>query len=170
MRLWTELDQEGLNENFAAWVDMIATMHDGANNRVNDVAAFVPLKGPLNESKVALVSTAGVHLASQEPFDVSTTKGDPSFRLIPDDVDTGELRFTHTHYDTSSAQADPNVVFPMQRLHELVGQGRLGSTNSFHVGLMGFNPDPSKIADETAPEVADLLTEAGVDAVVLVPG
>jgi len=170
MVLWTEFDSDGLDEKFAAWVEMLATMHDGANHRVNDVTSFSPLRKPLGESTVALVSTAGVHLSDQEPFDVSTTRGDPSYRLIPDDADPGSLRFTHTHYDTAPAEIDPNVVFPLERMHEFVAEGRLGSTNSFHLGLMGFNPDPTRVAEETAPEVAGLLHEAGVDAVVLAPG
>ena len=35
---------------------------------------------------------------------------------------------------------------------------------------MGFNPDPTRIADETAPEVATMLAEAAVDVVLLIPG
>lgn len=168
--LWKDLDTTGLELKFAGWVEMIAEMHDGANHRVNNEVAFAALGGPLDEVRVALVSTAGVHAADQEAFDVSTTKGDHSFRLIPDDCDLASLRFTHTHYDTTSAEIDPNVVFPLQRLQELVASGRLGSTNGFHIGMMGFNPDPSRIADETAPEVTRLLVENGVDLVLLVPG
>ena len=170
MQLWTELDRTDLKEQFESWVEMISTMHDGANNRVNDESSFTPLRRPLNEATVALVSTAGVHLDDQDPFDVSTTAGDPSFRLVPDNVDLSRLRFTHTHYDTEPANEDPNVVFPLQRLHEFVSEERLGSASSVHVGLMGFNPDPTRIADETAPEVASLLVDAGVDVVLLIPG
>jgi D-proline reductase (dithiol) PrdB len=149
---------------------MIESMHHGANNRVNPEVSFTPMAKPLSESSVALVSTAGVHLVDQAPFDVSSTAGDPTFRVIGDDADVSQLRFTHTHYDTAPANEDPNVVFPLQRLHEYVDEGRLGSTASFHIGMMGFNPDPTNIADHTAPEVAGLLAEAGVDVVLLVPG
>lgn len=170
MQLWTELDRADFDGQFEAWVEVLGSLHDGANNRVNAETSFAPLRRPLNQATVALVSTAGVHVDDQVPFDVSTTAGDPSFRLIPDDVDPARLKFTHTHYDTAPANEDPNVVFPLQRLHEFVDEGRLGSTSPMHVGLMGFNPDPTKIADETAPEVAGLLADAGVDVVVLVPG
>ncbi len=169
MQLWTDLDPPD-PEEFDAWVNMLSALHHGANNRVNAETSFTPLRRPLAEAKVALVSTAGVHLDGQVPFDVSTTAGDPSFRIIPDDVDQAKLMFTHTHYDTAPATDDPNVVFPLQRLHEFVEEGRLGSTSSIHVGMMGFNPDPSTIADETAPEVAGILADAGVDVVVLSPG
>jgi hypothetical protein len=36
--------------------------------------------------------------------------------------------------------------------------------------MMGFNPDPTAVAEQTAPAVADVLTAEGVDVVVLVPG
>lgn len=170
MQLWTELDRTDFDGALDAWVQVLSTLHDGANHRVNTETSFTPLRRPLDQATVALVSTAGVHVDDQIPFDVSTTAGDPSFRLIPDDVDLDRLQFTHTHYDTAPANEDPNVVFPLERLHEFVDEGRLGSTSPIHVGLMGFNPDPTKIADETAPEVARLLVDAGVDVVVLGPG
>ena len=170
MQLWTELEVTDFDGQFDAWVERLSTLHDGANNRVNAETSFAPLQRSLSQATVALVSTAGVHVDDQVPFDVSTTAGDPSFRLISDHVDPATLKFTHTHYDTAPANEDPNVVFPLQRLHEFVDEGRLGSTSSIHVGLMGFNPDPTKIADETAPEVARILADAGVDVAVLSPG
>lgn len=170
MQLWSDLDPAEFDGQLDAWVAKLPAMHDGANHRVNPETSFTPLRRPLNEATVALVSTAGVHLDDQVPFDVSTTAGDPTFRIIPDDVDYTRLRFTHTHYDTAPAKEDFNTVFPLERLHEFVEEGRLGSTSSIHVGLMGFNPDPTKIADEAAPEVAKLLVEAGVDVAVLGPG
>lgn len=131
---------------------------------------FTPLGKLLSESKVALVGSAGIHLDDQEPFHVETVAGDPTFRLLPDDLDPSKLRFAHIHYDTSSAEADPNVVFPIERLHEAVAEGRIGSTSSVHIGMMGFNPNPGPIADETAPAVREILAGEGVEVVVLVPG
>lgn len=62
------------------------------------------------------------------------------------------------------------MVFPLDRLHEAVEDGRVGSASPVHVGLMGFNPDPTRIAEETAPAVAEVLADAEVDVVVMVPG
>ena len=101
---------------------------------------------------------------SQELYK-GTTIGDPYF-----DLDVTRLRFRHTHYDTTSAERDPNVVFPLDRLHEAVARGRVGSSSPVHIGLMGFNPDPVPIVEETAPAVADVLEDAQADVVVLVPG
>lgn len=168
--MFTRLDPDQYAEKFAAWLDFIAENHHASRHRGVEEAAFTPLRRPLDQARVALVSSAGVHLDDQVPFHVETVAGDSGHRLIPDGADTARLRFTHTHYDTAAAEKDPNVVFPLDRLHEAVAAGRIGSTSGVHVGLMGFNPDPSRIADETAPAVVDLLAAEGVDVVVMVPG
>jgi len=161
------LDYEGKYEQ---WVAFIGANHHASNPRRVETQRFTPLSRPLHESRVALVSTAGVHLDDQDPFHVETVAGDSLYRLIPDDVDLSRLRFTHTHYDTSSAEKDPNVVFPLDRLHEAVAEGRVGAASAVHIGMMGFNPDPGAIADVTAPAVVETLSAEEVDVVVLVPG
>lgn len=164
------LDPADFSGKYEKWIELITEHHHASNPRVVETQQFTPLRRPLSESRVALVSSAGVHRDDQEPFHVETVAGDPTYRLLPDDLDLNRLRFTHTHYDTASAQKDPNVVFPLDRLHEAVSAGRVGSTASVHIGMMGFNPDPTPVAEQTAPAVADVLTAEGVDVVVLVPG
>jgi hypothetical protein len=164
------LDPADFAGRYERWIELITENHHAANPRVVQIQQFTPLKRALSDAKIALVSSAGVHLDDQAPFHVETVAGDPSHRLIPDDVDLARLRFTHTHYDTASAQADSNVVFPLDRLHEAADAGRIGSTSSVHIGMMGFNPDPTAIAEKTAPAVAEILVAEEVDVVVLVPG
>ena len=43
----------------------------------HDDSPFVPLRKPLSEAKVALVTTAGLHLRGDRPFD----SGDQSYRV-----------------------------------------------------------------------------------------
>lgn len=164
------VDPSDLAGKYEQWVELIANNHHASNPRVVEHQEFTLLRRPLSESRVALVGSAGVHLDDQPAFHVETVAGDPTFRLLPDDLDLSRLRFTHTHYDTASAQADPNVVFPLERLHEAVAAGRIGSASPMHIGMMGFNPDPTPIVEKTAPAVTEVLREAEVDVVVLVPG
>lgn len=166
----TRLDPAEFADGYDRWIELITKNHHGTNPRVPEAQQFTPLNRPLSESKVALVGSAGVHLDDQEPFHIETVAGDPTYRLLPDDLDLSRLRFTHTHYDTASAEADSNVVFPLDRLHETVAEGRIGATSSVHIGMMGFNPDPTPIAEKTAPAVAQILGDEGVDVVVMVPG
>lgn len=170
MTVGTPLDPSAYTEKYEKWIEFITSNHHASNPRVVETQAFTPLRRPLSESKVALVSSAGVHLEDQPPFHIETAAGDSTYRLLPDDLDLRRLRFTHTHYDTASAQKDPNTVFPLDRLHEAVAGDRIGSTSPVHIGMMGFNPDPTPIAQTTAPAVAEVLAEACVDVVVLVPG
>jgi D-proline reductase (dithiol) PrdB len=164
------LDPAAFEEAYAKWLELISKNHHAANPRMVERQQFTPLRRPLSESRVALVGSAGVHLDDQPPFHVESVAGDPTYRLLPDGLDMSRLRFTHTHYDTASARDDPNVVFPLDRLHEAVTAGRIGSTSPMHIGMMGFNPDPTPIAETTAPAVAEVLGAEEVDVVVLVPG
>lgn len=166
----TPIDPAGLQEKFDQWLVFIAEAHHGGNHRYIDEPAFTPLTKPLADSTVALLTTAGAHLDDQPPFHVATHAGDQSFRVLPDDLDMGRLQFTHTHYDTAPAGEDPNVVFPLDRLHELVERGRLGATAPEHYGMMGFNPDPTDIADVLAPAIVERLHDHEVDVALLVPG
>ncbi|PYO55908.1 MAG: hypothetical protein DMD83_17200, partial [Candidatus Rokuibacteriota bacterium] len=78
---------------------------------------------PVKGSVVALVTTAGVHLESDPPFDMNDPEGDPSFREIPSDVDPRLLTITHNYYDHAAADRDINVVLPLGRLRELADEG-----------------------------------------------
>ncbi|MFV2001234.1 MAG: glycine/sarcosine/betaine reductase selenoprotein B family protein [Acidimicrobiia bacterium] len=164
------IDRNGLDEKYSQWLDRIETTHSGMRQEVEASPTFTPLRHPLSEARVALVTTAGAHLDDQPPFHTETVAGDHSWRLIPDDADLTRIRFSHTHYDTSSAALDPNVVLPVDRLHELVDNGRLGNASPIHIGMMGFNPDPGPIIDVTGPSVASVLVDAEVDVAILVPG
>ena len=40
---------------------------------------WTPINKPLNDCKLAVVTTSGVHHRDQEPFDMQDSDGDPSF-------------------------------------------------------------------------------------------
>lgn len=129
----------------------------------NDIP-WVPLKRPLREATVAIVSTAGLHLCSDTPFDLKT---DATFRLIPRTADNAEFCITHEHYDRRDALRDPNLIFPLERLLELEAEGVIGHVADVNYGF-GFTKDP---LDLIVPgrKVGLLLAQADVDLVVLVP-
>lgn len=129
---------------------------------------FVRAAAPLRQLTVALVSTAGVRLAEQAPFDVE--HGDASFREIPGDVDPAALLPDHTHYDTAPARADLDCVFPLRTLRELARKGEIGGVAPVHFGFMGYIPDLAPLQEQSIPAVAKRLLAAGVGAVLLSPG
>jgi D-proline reductase (dithiol) PrdB len=129
------------------------------------------LARPLSEARLALVSTAGLYFAHQPAFDPALKGGDASFRELPNSVDVQELRIGHrsSAFDQTGALQDRNLVFPLDRFRELVGGHEIGSLNHRHFSFMGSITAPRRLISETAPQVAAMLREDGVEAVLLVP-
>lgn len=132
---------------------------------------WTPLRKAPPECTVALVTTAGVHLASDAPFDMGDRRGDPSFREIPSDTPGNLLAVTHDYYDHRDADRDVNVVFPIDRLRELSAGGEIGRPAPVHYSFMGHvtGPHVPVLRDGTSREVARRLGEAAVDLVLLSP-
>lgn len=121
---------------------------------------------PLAESTVAIVSTAGLHRREDARF----TPGAIDYRLLPADVDVGDLVASHvsTNFDRSAYQQDPNIWFPIDRLNELTDAGEIGGVSNWHYSFMGAQPNHEALA-VTGEEVGRLLAADGVDVVLLVP-
>ncbi len=136
-----------------------------------DPVPWTPLAKPLERSRVALLSSAGLVLPDQPPFDLSIRGGDPSFREIPADADVRSLIDTQrSHaYDHEGIHRDPNLAFPLERIRELASDGRIGSVGPRHISCMGSITAPARFIRKTAPAAARLLVEDGVDVAVLVP-
>ena len=128
---------------------------------------YTPFDRELKDTTVALVSTAGVHLRSQTPFD---TDGDGSYRIIPSDVNVADLTISHTHYDHSQADRDINCVFPVERLREMVADGTLKGLNPEFFGMMGYTLKLKQVIDETGPEIARKIERSATDLVLLTGG
>ena len=136
-----------------------------------DPVPWAPLQKPLKDSRLALVSSAGLVLPGQNPFDESIRGGDYSVREIPSDTDVSTLIDTHRSdlYDHAGLRQDPNLAFPLDRLRELVQKKRIGSLNHRQLSYMGSITAPGRLVKKTAPMDMRRLVEDGVDAALLVP-
>jgi D-proline reductase (dithiol) PrdB len=130
------------------------------------VMPFVRPEKPLYESRLALVTTGGVHLPEQPRFDIDDPLGDCSYREIP--ADSYALTWTHAYYATDRG-LDLDSVFPLWTLRGLVAEGVVGELSRRHFSFMGAINDPEPLVESAAPEVAGKLVEDGVDAVLLTP-
>ena len=132
-----------------------------------DSAPFVQLRGPLEETKLALVTTAGLHGRNDRPF----APGDQSYRVISSDTPAREILQSHNSigFDRTAIFRDLNVTFPRDRLRELVELGIIGSRTSNDYSFMGAQTNPRNILEETGPEVARLLLDEGAGSVLLTP-
>lgn len=160
---------ERYKEKYQDWLERADVLHHNFARLENRDIAWQPLKKDLSDSRVALVTTAGVHLKSDTRFEDLALDGDPTYRTIPSDASSRDLMITHNHYDHSDGDEDVNCVFPIDRVRDLVSQGVLGGTAPDHFGFMGFNPDPARIV-EKGREVTQRLVDAKVDVALMTPG
>ena len=132
------------------------------------------LEKPLSESRVALISSGGIALKTDQPFDQEGERrnpwwGDPSYRVIPRGTKAEEIKLYHLHVDPQFAEADLNSLLPIDRLVELETAGEIGSAAPSHYSIMGYNLQPLVLLKETVPAIIRNLRNEAVDVVVLVP-
>jgi D-proline reductase (dithiol) PrdB len=135
---------------------------------------WTPLGKPLAQCTVAIVSTAGLALTSDRPFDQEGERrnpwwGDPDYRVLPRGTRTGDVTISHLHISSEPGQQDLDCVLPLTRLAELAAQGVIGGVAPSHYSIMGFLLKPQAMLARSLPRiVASMQTEA-VDLALLVP-
>jgi len=135
---------------------------------------WTPLARPLSECTVALLSSAGIALKTDRPFDQEGERrnpwwGDPSYRILPKNATQEDVCLYHLHIDPSYAQQDLNCLFPLPRLQALEQRGRIRRSSPRHYSIMGYLLDPQVMLCETVPALIRDLKEDLADVVVLVP-
>jgi|ERR1051325_1452706 D-proline reductase (dithiol) PrdB len=129
---------------------------------------FTPFDKDLATAVVTLVSATGVYLSDQEAFPPEDP-GDISYRVVPGATEAGALRIAHHHYDHSEADADPNIVFPIDSLRELAAEGVIAGVNDKHYSY-GFTTRLRELYEQTFPEIADKVERSKTKLVVLTAG
>lgn len=123
---------------------------------------------PLAQRRVAIVTTAGLHLRSDRPFGQGSARCD--YRVLPGVAGSADIVMSQlsTNFDRSGFQQDLNIAFPIDRLRELAADGFIGSVADFHYSFMGAGSPVTRM-EAKAREVAGLLKKDKVDAVLLTP-
>ncbi|MBA3946891.1 MAG: hypothetical protein H0X37_20305 [Herpetosiphonaceae bacterium] len=131
---------------------------------------WADLRTPLRACRVAAITTGGVHLLDQVPFNMRDPQGDPSSRIIPAGTPHSGLTITHNYYDHRDAERDLDILFPIALLASLAERGVIGSVADCY-SFMGHiaGAHVMTLAQRSAPEVARLLKQQQVDAVLLTP-
>ncbi len=137
---------------------------------------WTPFAKRLSESRIALLTSAGVYLkASQPSFDVEREQanpewGDPTWRLISATAQPDDLAVAHLHINDEDLLADPEIALPVHLLEDLAGEEVVGGAVAEHVSVMGYQDRGLRDwRDVTAPQIVAHLREQGADALVLAP-
>lgn len=164
-------DIEGWRRRFNGW------KQTGGANRTDDLgsdypfvrnrrAPFVPARRALPMVNLGLISSAGAYIDGTPPFQ---GESDASFREIPIEVESGDLRYSARGYDPAGVQQDMNAEVPVQRLLEFESNGIIGQLNPVFWSFSGFIPDAALIVDELVPKLLERIQRYEVQAALLVP-
>jgi D-proline reductase (dithiol) PrdB len=144
---------------------------------------FTPLRKPLSESRLALITSSGHFMegTDPEPFGVKDMtqaeavsriseflKSEPELSIIPINTPHENLRVRHGGYDIHGALVDPNVAFPLDRLMELNQEGVFGELHQEAYTFVGA-ASQIRILNHVGLEWARMLKGQNIDAAIMVP-
>lgn len=135
----------------------------------DDFVPLTKLTKPLPESRLTFVSTAGVQPKGSLPFDTSHPIGDYTFRRVPSDSKIADLEIHQLKYPTSGAERDLNVIFPIERLQELVRDKYVLELTENFFSFIGYNMDAERLEKTLAEDIAEAVEEEKPDVVLLAP-
>jgi len=120
---------------------------------------------PLSQRRLAIVSSAALIRRGDAPF----AFGSAECRFVPAAWPSGEILISHVsiNFDRAGFQRDINVVYPLDRLHELAAEGVIGGVADTHYTVMGSS-DPAGMAN-AADQIAGQLRQERIDSVLLTP-
>ncbi|MDA8137255.1 MAG: glycine/sarcosine/betaine reductase selenoprotein B family protein [Desulfobacteraceae bacterium] len=155
--------------SLGAWIRQ--SIREGA---YKGIIPWTPLKKPLAQSTMALMTSAGINMRNDPPFDMAREKreptwGDPTHREIPRQATEKDVDVNHLHVNTEPIKADLNVILPLRRFEEFEAEGAIGRLAPTHYSYYGYQPNPSVLLQTTMPKVAARMQAEGVEAVLLTP-
>ncbi|MEC7879334.1 MAG: glycine/sarcosine/betaine reductase selenoprotein B family protein [Actinomycetota bacterium] len=121
---------------------------------------------PLSESRLGVIATGGIYKIGQVAF---TYKDDVTYRAIPSDASSDDLRATHFAYDLTDAREDINVVFPIEALQEIQNEGLVKELAPSFFTCMGGIYSQRLVKEELAPALVQRCLDDEIDVVLLIP-
>lgn len=129
---------------------------------------WTPFEEDLEEARIGFISVAGAYTDDQEPFTEEGNQQDHQFRKINADFDDDEINFLGLDWDTTEAEKDPKVVFPIKNMVLLQKEGVIGYVHKKVYSFSGHDED-EKTLNQSIDKMIEELQEAEIDAVVVVP-
>ncbi len=135
---------------------------------------WTPLSKPLSQATIAFITSAGISLKSDPPFDMEREKreptwGDPSFRAIPKETTEKDIEVNHLHINTDYIQQDINVILPLARMAEFEQEGIIGRLAPTSYSFYGFQWQSTDFLTEAIEPMSEKMKDEGVEAVLLTP-
>jgi D-proline reductase (dithiol) PrdB len=135
---------------------------------------WTPLSKPLNQTAISLVTSAGISLKSDPPFDMEREKrepfwGDRSYRMIPRGTTEKDIDIHHLHINTTYIRQDINVILPLARMAEFEKEGIIGFLAPTSYSFYGFQWQNTDFLQQSIKPISKKMKQEGVEAVLLTP-
>lgn len=135
---------------------------------------WTPMAKPLNQTTIALVTSAGISLKTDPPFDMEREKreavwGDRSYRAIPRGTTEKDIDVNHLHINTNYIKQDINVILPLARLVEFEQEKIIGRVAPTAYSFYGFQWQSTDFLKEAIEPISKNMKLEGVEAVLMTP-
>lgn len=158
-----------LPPSLAAWIKTFIPDED-----FKGYIPWTPMKKPLKDTAIALVTSSGISLKSDPPFDMEREKreplwGDRSFRMIPKGTNERDIDVNHLHINKNYIKQDINVILPLQHMAEFEKDKIIGSLAPTAYSFYGFQWQNTEFLTEAIEPISKKMKEERVEAVILTP-
>ena len=135
---------------------------------------WTPMAKPLNQTTIALVTSAGISLKTDRPFDMEREKreplwGDRSYREIPRGTTETDIEVNHLHINTNYIKQDINVILPLARMAEFEKEKIIGCLAPTSYSFYGFQWKSTDFLKEAMEPISMRMKLEGVKAVLMTP-
>ena len=132
------------------------------------------MKKPLSQTTIALVTSAGINLKTDPPFDMEREKreaiwGDRSFRTIPKGTTEKDVEVNHLHINTNYIKRDINVILPLARMAEFEQERIIGHLAPTSYSFYGFQWQNTDFLEEAIEPISKKMKLEGVEAILMTP-
>jgi D-proline reductase (dithiol) PrdB len=158
-----------LPPSLSAWIQIFIR-----DREFNGMIPWTPMSKPLNRTTLSLVTSAGISLRTDPPFDMEREKreaiwGDRSYRSIPRGTTEKEIDVNHLHINTTYIKQDINVMLPLARMGEFEKEGMIGRLAPTAYSFYGFQWENTEFLKEAIAPISRKMKLEGVGAVLLTP-
>lgn len=135
---------------------------------------WTPMDKPLNQTTIALVTSAGISLKTDPPFDMEREKreaiwGDRSYRAIPRGTTEKDIDVNHLHINTNYIRQDINIILPLARMAEFEREKIIGRLAPTSYSFYGFQWQSTDFLNEAIEPISKRMKLEGVEAVLMTP-
>lgn len=133
-----------------------------------DMVPVAPPIADLSKAKIALMTTGGI-VPVDNPDKIQSASATRWGRYDISNIDrleSGKYKTIHAGFDPAAADADPNVIMPIDAMKAYLKEGKYGKLHNYFYSTVGTGTTQAEAA-RMANEIVAKLKEDNVDGVIM---